>query len=387
MQSENELGIIQPNTIVILDGENIEYTILHEAGHVNQAHGDSGILTSYTNVMNMLKEGQATNNAYYIRNINLESISNISEDAYKLSTVVYNKLEYLIGEKELYEYVHTQNMDLYNFLCNKLDGKYGEGTGEKFYKCITNLQLWFDQYSEQNILDRIENDLQELNEKNEFIRTKIENGEQSAKLDMAYSINNNYAELLNSILDLNKKIEDGLNHESFILESGFRGKEKEELRKLEKLTLKCINKDIENISSKNEAIDYIQLWDYYRHRCSIGRNQELGEEATNKDENFKMLLNVQHKLFKKCMEYKALNICDEKVFDKLIEAQLCDTCNASVIDGTNNMKILDEYLINSVETYKADNGKKIYIWDVNKNKEGKASGIKIVADKEIENER
>ena len=78
---------------------------------------------------------------------------------------------------------------------------------------------------------------------------------------------------------------------------------------------------------------------------------------------------------------------DAKKFDKLIEAQLCDTCNASVIDGTNNMKILDDYLIKSVEIYKADNGKKIYIWDVNKNKEGKASGIKIVADKEIENER
>ena len=165
-----------------------------------------------------------------------------------------------------------------------------------------------------------------------------------------------------------------------------------ELKKLENLTLRCINKDIENISSKNEALDYIQLWDYYRNRCAISKNiynklgDSIGKEETSNEDNFKRLTDVQHNLYKKCIEYGALNIQSEQVFDKMLEAQLYDLSNASIIyeyKGKRKLIISDQYLTNeSIIEKKKDGSREFSDYKQYRSKEVK--GTKILAEREKE---
>ena len=119
-----------------------------------------------------------------------------------------------------------------------------------------------------------------------------------------------------------------------------------QLEGLEKLTLKCINKDIENIQNKNDAIDYVQLWDYYRNRCTVNKGTFKGKEETLLSNNFKEVKNTQKNLYNKCKQYKALNIKDEKIFNKMIESQLYNVNNATVSYNKKKTKLIisDEYM-------------------------------------------
>ena len=124
----------------------------------------------------------------------------------------------------------------------------------------------------------------------------------------------------------------------------------EQLKKLEKLSLKCIEKDIENISSKKEALEYVQLWDYYRNRCAISKDLSLGLgqafSDTMKEDNFKLLLKLQHKLYNQCSKFDSLNIKNEDIFNLLIESDLFDVSSARVKQDGNKVTISDQYVIN-----------------------------------------
>ena len=157
-----------------------------------------------------------------------------------------------------------------------------------------------------------------------------------------------------------------------------------ELKGLEELTLRCVNQDIEKISSKKEALDYIQLWDYYRNRCLVSKDYE-GKEQTSKEWNFKSVYKVQHKLYEKCMEYGALNILDEKLFDCLIEAQLYDLSNTT-ISHTDTLIISDPYLTSEFSISELADGTKQYDF-YKQYKTDTVKGTKILAESEQEKEK
>lgn len=382
-QIKNKLGTIPGNIILLPDEENAKipyaYTMLHEGKHPEQEHkGDSDTFVTLYEIMAMLKEGNANNNAEYMRDIKLSkrgAITKVSEsenDGYKLFSVIYNKLLYLVGEKEMDKYIEEQKVDLLSFLSEKLDTKYGVGTGLNIYQHITNLSLWATSYTGKVSIEKIDNIMEEIKWKDDFISWKMWgqcSESEYEELSNAMTINDNYYKMLktikNKVQGKCKKDED--------IEKLTIDERNKELEALEKLTLKCINKDIEKISNKNETLDYIKLWDYYRNRCSISKNIYntieflVGEEETSKEENFELLSKVQHNLYEKCTEYGALNIQNEEIFNKLIESQLYDLENASIRyendtkaeSGINNKVIIsDQYLTNEFAVFrKGEKGK------------------------------
>ena len=152
-------------------------------------------------------------------------------------------------------------------------------------------------------------------------------------------INNNSKEMLNKLKDIYRN---GKNDKDidYNVDQVIRGEEK----KLEKLVLDCIMQDIEHLSNKNDVLDYIQQWDYYRNRCLINKadissiQNRMRMEKTKKEDNFKLVYKVQHKLYEKCKDYNALNfkklsathIGNEDIFNMLIEAQLYNVKNAKI---------------------------------------------------------
>ncbi|MCI8760596.1 MAG: hypothetical protein HFJ34_05725 [Clostridia bacterium] len=251
------------------------------------------------------------------------------------------------------------------FLSEKLDEKYGEGTGVELYQTMTNLSFWSENLLGEVTQEKLDETRKEIMEKNEVIKQQLEeNPGLTDFYNKVLTINNNYYEMLNAV---ESKVSD-----QFVEgETDFREltmfQRNIELHKLEKLTLKCINQDINNISSKNEALDYIQKWDYYRNRCAISKNTcmshkyIIGEEATLDEKNFEELIDVQHNLYEKCMEYGVLNIQDEQLFNKLIEAQLYDLSNTSISyeqKGCLDRKLFisDQYLTNEISVKEKKDG-------------------------------
>ena len=272
------------------------------------------------------------------------------------------------------KYIEEQKVDVFSFLSEKLDTKYGEGTGLNIYQHITNLSLWMTQYTGQISLEKIDKIMEQIKWKNDFISWKMYgqcSESEYDKLSNAMTINDNYYKMLKTI----KNKVDGKYKKDEDIEKLTIFERNKELEELEKLTLKCINKDIEKISNKNEALDYIKLWDYYRNRCSISKNIYnttkflVGREETSKEENFELLSKVQHKLYKKCTEYGVLNIQNEEIFDKIIEAQLYDLEN-TVIKYKNETQtetgisdkliISDQYLTNEFIVYGKGEAEKGY---------------------------
>lgn len=392
---KNRLGNIPANIIIInSENDNIYYSEMHEIKHSEQKKADSDIFASYYGIIKILKEGHSNNHAEYIRDIKLfdehRSIINVSENTYRLFSIIYNKLSYLVGEKEMDEYFRKQDVNLYDFLSEKLDEKYGEGTGLELYQSITNLSFWSTQYMGEITQKKLDKTREEIIMKNEVIKQKIE---EEPELRNYYNkvliINNNYYEMLNTIeSNVSERFVEG--------ETDFKEltmfQRNIELEKLENITLRCINKDIENISSKNEALDYIQLWDYYRNRCAISKNiynklrYSIGEEETSNEKNFKELIDVQHNLYKKCTEYGALNIQSEQVFDKMLEAQLYDLSNASITfehNGKSKLIISDQYLTNESIIEEEEDGSKEFS-DYKQYRSRKVKGKKILAEREKE---
>ena len=407
---ENELGKIPGNSIVYNNDfdKGLYYRMIHEIKHSEQKQAYSDIFILYDDIIRILREGNSNYFAEYIRDIRLFegeavttasnrkyrlfSITNVSENAYKLLSIIYNKLSYLIGERELDEYFRKQDVYLHDFLSEKLDEKYGEGTGLELYQSITNLSFWSISYynagvTTQEKLDKIR---EEIIMKNKIIKQELEENEDLTDYyNKVLTINNNYYEMLNAV-ERNiseKSVKSETDSEELTMYQ-----RNIELKKLENLTLRCINKDIENISSKNEALDYIQLWDYYRNRCAISKNiynklgDSIGKEETSNEDNFKRLTDVQHNLYKKCIEYGALNIQSEQVFDKMLEAQLYDLSNASIIyeyKGKRKLIISDQYLTNeSIIEKKKDGSREFSDYKQYRSKEVK--GTKILAEREKE---
>lgn len=413
-QCKNELGIIPPNIIMIRnDDEDIINTTKHETKHSDQKEKDSDILVSYYNIMQILREGNATSNQEYIRGINLSStrkitrkmkwkstdftITNVSENGYKLPTIIYNKLSYLVGEKEMNKYMQTQNIDLPSFLSDKLDKKYGEGTGLALYQYITNLSFW-SHISGEVTQKKIENIYEEIYTKKSLLVKKLDeemNEDYHDELYQAIRINDDYYEMLETI-------EEKVHNTSLVNKENFEEltmfQRNKELKGLEELTLTCIEKDIDKISSKNEALDYIQLWDYYRNRCAISKNiydqssYLFGEEEMSKEENFELLSKVQHNLYKKCIEYGAFNIQDEQLFDKVIESQLYDLSNTVIAYNDkekigHKLIISDQYLTNEFFIQEFADGSKQYGAYGRYETQQTVNGTKILAEREQEKEQ
>ncbi len=397
---------IIPENVILLNSEEgrIFYTMIHESKHVKQddywLSDDTSYYISHNRIMQILNEGNSDNQAEYIRDINYNSITKVSEDSYKLFDIIYNKLAYLVGEKKMDEYFKEQDSELASFLSDELDEKYGEGTGLELYQSITNLSFWSTFFNGEGTQKKLDNIRNEIIEKNELIEQQLKKHPKWADYyKERLTVNNNYYEMLNTI---DKRVSDQFVEGETDFEKLTMFQRKIELKKLEELTLKCINQDINNISSKNEALDYIQLWDYYRNRCSIPKNTDdkpeglLGEEETSSGKNFKLLSEVQHNLYEKCVEYGALNIqeirekCieyediniqDEQLFDKLIEAQLYDLSNASISYLDGKLNISDQYVTNEIFIKeKEDGSRELNINELYTSKGVK--GTKILAEKE-----
>lgn len=381
-QEENQLGSISENIImvrsVISDISDINYSMIHETTHIYHEAYILDTICSYLDVIELLIEGNATHNEEYIRNYDL--INYVATNNYALETVIYNKLSYLVGEKEMNEYMKKQNIDLISFLSDKLDKKYGEGTGLELYQHITNLSLWSTFYSGEVTQEKIDSILKEINTKNKYIEKNTDKSDKFTQQILA--TNNNYKKMLDTI-------KTGGKYKNLDFDESIDIVRNSELQALEELMLKCVDKDIENISSKNEALDYVQLWDYYRNRCLVSQYY-TGMEQTSKECNFESVYEVQHKLYEKCIEYEALNIQDEKLFDSLIESQLYDLGNTVIAYNDRIDKkliISDQYLTNNFLINELVDGSEKYQFCGVYEGKSTVKGTKILAEKEQEKEQ
>ena len=382
----NDLGTISGNTILIKEyGKNIEYTLIHELTHKRQGKAKNNRYINYKNVIAMLYEGNSNNMAEYVRDTNLDdkefTITNVSMTNYYMSSIDYNKLSYLVGEIQMDENMQELNKEnLRDFLKEKLDDKYGEGTGQDLFKYVTNLSF-FSKFTIDLIPEKIEGLYQKIYKRNESVQQEIEEKGQSDELCSILDVNNNFKAMLDKIYNKDSK---KINKEAY------KNEKNKQLKGLEELCLDCISKDIENINNKNDTIDYIQLWDYYRNRCSISKYYEVGEEATILSDNFSKLKEVQKNLYKRCKQYKVLNIKDKEIFDKIIEAKLYNVNNATISYNKNKTKLIisDEYIINEfeIETNK-DGDKKYCLVNEYENDKGTVKGNKILARRELDKER
>lgn len=381
-QVENDLGVIPKNVIIMRDVKNLEYNMIHELTHKLQTKNNSKVFLNYNNIITMLKEGHSNNMAEYVRGTKLfgtnDSITHSSLTDYGIPTIIYNKLSYLVGAREMDEYM--QNSDpsdqktVQEFLSEKLDNKYGEGTGEEIYKYITNLSLWFTNYSGPITPQRVEDLYQSLDEKHEIIKQ----GGQSETIDSILNVHSNFRQMLDNIYDRDTKMIDRK-----ALEDEFN----KQLKGIEMISLKCINKDIGSIHNKNDAIDYVQLWDYYRNRCAVSKFYGVDEEETLLSDNFKKLREVQKNLYGKCKKYGALNIKDEAIFNILIESHLYNVSNATISYNKNKTKLVisDEYIENEFDIrIKKDGSKKYDSMGIWSNKKGIVKGTKVLAQKELD---
>ncbi len=310
-----------------------------------------------------LKNGHSNNQAEYVRDLDEKYYESTSKTAYDLPTILYNKLAYLVGEKALNDYVRNNNTYFCDFLTTSLDSKYGEGTGVEMYSLMNDLVLccpksyYGDIYlnSKDELKKRYEIIKNKEKDNKELISNyKSDNIESSDKdferiMAQAQKVNKSYKSTIEDIfecMDNKKKL--GKSPSKAFSQARLEVYEKL-LKKLEKTTLKCIQKDVKKISCKNEALDYIQLWDYYRNRCAIVKNSPLDLDFTNssmdKEISFKLTFDIQHELYEKCCKYKALNIKNEKVFNVIIEANLYDINNAKVKRDGEKITISDKYVI------------------------------------------
>lgn len=382
----NSLGTIHENNILMKeDRDNIEYILIHELTHKRQGKTNNNRYINHKNVFAMLYEGHSNNMAEYVRDTKLDdrefTITNVSMTNYYISSKIYNKLSYLVGEIQMDEYMQkTNEKTLRDFLKEKLDDKYGKGTGQNLYKYVTNLSF-FSRFTIDLKPEKIEGLYEKISKRNESVQQEIEKKGQSDELSSILDVNNNFKAMLDKIYNKDTKT---------INKKAYKNEKNKQLKGIEMLCLDCISKDIENINNKNDAIDYVQLWDYYRNRCSISKYYEVGEEAPVLSENFDKLKEVQKNLYNKCKQYKALNISDKEIFDKLIESQLYNVSNATISYNKNEteLTISDEYIVNKFEVEtKKDGNKKYSIITEYENDKGTVKGKKILATKELDKER
>lgn len=398
---QTEFGEIKGNSIVI-NGVSLEekepyLTILHEIIHSVQRKNYNEAVVNMSMVISMLKEGHSTNKSEYIRNTaygNKEvNVTWHSFNAYDIPTNIYDKLEYLIGEKRMDQFMgKSESIRLRSFLKEELDPKYGEGTAKKMIEYLVKFSFILDNYDGMLNEEKATKLIDKIDERNDRCRSQLKDLSEIQDIKIVnevLDINNNaktFLEEINKAYEKDEKI-------SYSKQKLIRKEEKE----LEKLVMTCINQDIEAISDKNEALNYIQRWDYYRNRCLTNNSQKserMGKEAVAENDNFKFVYKVQHKLYEKCKEYNVFNfgksfeeIEHEDVFNMLLEAQLYDVKEAKIRMNKKGTKVIiaDQYLKNKFEITKNNDGSIDYISgseDVKVNKTGIAKGINILSEKE-----
>lgn len=361
---ETDLGPI-PSNVIIMKKDSLKvlpYYLGHELAHSEEDFNNNYLLCAqYSNIISMLREGRANSKAEFVRERG-DSEEAFSLTAYDLPTVIYNKLSYFVGEKEMDEFIKNSEKNLFDFLTEHLDEKYGEGVGEKVYQYVSNLSLYFTHYTGELNQKRAQKVCKEIEMLNGMINDKVkkaETEEEIKRLKKIYHSNDNMKQMIQNILDRYE------NREDFDVADTKLAKKAElakfelakgevyatQQKELEMLNLNCIALDIHKISNQKEALDYVQLWDYYRHRCAISKYGGLGVEKTDAQDNYKKLLNVQHQLYEKCCETNALEIKDEEIFDKMIEAQLCDVQKAKVRTNQKGTKFIisDEYFVDKLD--------------------------------------
>lgn len=398
--SKNDLGVI-PKNVIVLNGEKLEntshyHTIIHEVIHSSQFNNSYNDFVINTDIIwRLLREGHATNQSEYIRDISRNNKDH-NLNSYNIPTNVYNKLSYLIGEQKMNEIMENYG-NLRIILSEELDSKYGEGTGLEMLKHITNLSFAFSTYDgilDEKKADKLLTQIESLNRLCSDMKYEETNSPTKIKeFDAIIGINDNAKEMLTEIKNVYKNNKDVDDNKDKII--------REEEKELEKLVLNCIMQDIEKLSNKNEVLDYIQLWDYYRNRCLTNKadtQNRMGEEKVKKEDNFKLASKVQHKLYKKCKEYNVLNlkgvssinIENEDIFNMLLEAQLYSVKDAKIRIISNNTRVIisDKYLGNLFKLNKKKDGSITYVSGTENtfvNTKGVAKGISILSEKEIAN--
>lgn len=395
--SKNDLGVI-PKNIIVLNGEKLETTIsydtiIHELIHSSQFNiGNNDYVINTGMVWRLLREGHATNQSEYIRNIGRNNKDH-NLNAYNIPTNIYNKLNYLIGEQKMNEIMENYG-NLRIILSEELDPKYGKGTGLEMLKHITNLSFAFSAYDgnlDEKKADKLLTQIEDLNAL--YLSKTYEETNLPAEIkefDDIISINNNAKEMLTEIKSIYQNGKDIDSKKEKII--------REEEKELEQLVLHCIEQDIENLSNKNEVLDYIQLWDYYRNRCLTNKadiKNRMGIEKVKKEDNFKLASKVQHQLYEKCEDYNVLNLKEmssvnienEDIFNMLLESQLYCVKDAKIhmLSSNTRVKISDKYLGNMFKLNKKKNGSITYVSgteNIYVNEKGVAKGISILSEKE-----
>lgn len=397
---KNDLGVI-PKNVIVLNGEKLEKknsydTIIHEVIHSSQFHNGNNDYVINTNmVWRMLREGHATNQSEYIRDISKNNKDHNS-NSYDIPTNIYNKLSYLIGEQKMNEIMENQG-NLRIILSEELDKKYGEGTGLEMLKHITNLSFAFSTYDgnlDEKKADKLLSQIEDIN--TNYLSEKYEetnSPKELKELDDIVSINDNAKDMLTEIKNIYQNGKDIDSKKEKII--------REEEKELEKLVLHCIEQDIEKLSNKNEVSDYVQLWDYYRNRCLTNKadiKNRMGIEKVKKEDNFKLVSKVQHQLYEKCEDYNvlnlkrvsSLNIENEDIFNMLLEAQLYSVKDAKINITKNNTRVIisDKYLGNLFKLNKKKDGRITYVSGTESifiNTKRTSKGINILSEKENTN--
>lgn len=397
---KNDLGVI-PKNVIVLNGEKLEKqnsydTIIHEIIHSSQFRNRNNDYVINTNmVWRMLREGHATNQSEYIRNI-YKNNKDHNLNSYDIPTNIYNKLGYLIGEQKMNEIMENQS-NLRIILSEELDKKYGEGTGLEMLKHITNLSFVFSKYDgnlDEKKADKLISQIEDIN--TNYLSKKYEetnSPKEIKELDDIVSINDNAKDMLTEIKNIYQNGKDIDSKKEKII--------REEEKELEKLVLHCIEQDIEKLSNKNEVLNYVQLWDYYRNRCLTNKadiKNRMGIEKVKKEDNFKLVSKVQHQLYEKCEDYNvlnlkevsSLNIKNEDIFNMLLEAQLYSVKDAKISITKNNTRVIisDKYLGNLFKLNKKKDDRITYVSGTESifiNTKGSSKGINILSKKEITN--
>ena len=282
-------------------------------------------------------------------------------------------------------------------LSEELDSKYGKGTGLEMLKHITNLSFAFSTYDgnlDEKKADKLLTQIEGLNTL--CLSKKYEETNSPAEIkefDDIISINDNAKEMLTEIKNIYQNGKDIDSKKEKII--------REEEKELEKLVLHCIEQDIEKLSNKNEVLDYIQLWDYYRNRCLTNKadiKNRMGIEKVKKEDNFKLASKVQHQLYEKCEDYNVLNlkkmssvnIGNEDIFNMLLESQLYSVKDAKINMLSSNKRVIisDKYLGNLFKLNKKKDGSITYISgteNIYVNEKGSSKGISILSEKENTN--
>lgn len=309
--------------------------LAHEMAHAMQWHlGDINLyLPNYKIICQRIGEGMAADYGKKVENIDDYGTE------YPTDYYIYKIANFLSrGKVEQWKRGKIKG-DLYKLLSSSLDSKYGDGTGAKLYTFLANVCKYSRQYGKCESLE-------ENNEKQSYIKTKIEkikNDDKISKEDKDKQISE-----LNIYMECNK------NYCKSLVENGSKrinnGKKvaNEELRELNEFALDLIERDINEISTLKDAEQALINWNLYKATCMISKDNKRGCEVSTKDYIHKAK-QVQNLLFEKCKETKLLNEkVDKGIFTSVLDSNINDISNVTIVKQKNKLVVMDQYAINTL---------------------------------------